>query len=225
MSRRAYSTIVGLFLCFALGFQRGRTPFGYDFIRIFVPCLLVLNSLHWFIGPTKGVWKAVGFCTSLTAFSLIYFSFTRSQGNDFADFATFLFLFVVAQYLTFWALSPDNSIRTVAGATNLATLFIILLGVFMNTHGAITPRFSEGRLLMSPLAALLMTAMSAAYRWNVWIQVTLVCTIVQIGIGLFDIGAANNLRWVVVCSVLVICAALGLAAFWAKDLNKLLSPD
>jgi hypothetical protein len=225
MSKRAYTVIVGLFFCFALAFQRGRTPFGNDFIRIFVPCLLVLNSLHWFTLPTKAGWKAAGFCTSLTAFSLIYFSFKRSQANDFADFATFLFLFVVAQYLAFWALTPDNPIRTVSGATNLATLFIILLGIFMNIHGAITPRFSEGRLLMSPLAALFMTAMSAAYRWNVWIQVTLVCTIVQIGIGLFDIGATYNLRWMVVCSVLVICAALGLAAFWARDLNKLLSPD
>jgi hypothetical protein len=225
MSKRAYSVIVGLFLCFALAFQRGRTPFGNDFIRIFVPCLLVLNSLHWFVLPKKVVWKAAGFCTSLAVFSLIHFSFIRSQGNDFANFATFLFLFVVAQYLAFWAVTPDNSIRTVSGATNLATLFIILLGVFMNTHGAITPRFSEARLLISPLAALLMTAMSDAYKWNAWIQVTLVCTIVQIGIGLFDIGADNNLRWMVVCSVLVICAALGLAAFWAKDLNKLLSPD
>lgn len=56
--------------------------------------------------------------------------------------------------------------------------------------------------------------------WHFWTQVIFVCSVVQIGIGLFDVGDANNIRWMSVCSLLTVFAALGLVAYWANDWNK-----
>jgi hypothetical protein len=221
MSKRVYAIAVGLFFCLGIVFQRETKPFGKDFITVFVPSLLFLNSLQWFILPTRVVWKVVGFCTSLTILSFLYFSYMRSQGKGLADFATFLFLVIVTQSLTFWVLTPDSPTRKIAVSTNSATLFLILLGGFLNARGIDTLGFSGGRfLLLSPLAAMCLSVTGAAYKWHFATQVIFVCTIVQIGIGLFDVGAASNIGWMSAGSVLAVFIALGFTAYWAKDWNK-----
>jgi hypothetical protein len=221
MSKRAYSIVVGLFFCLGIVFQHETKPFGKDFITVFVPSLLFLNSLQWFILPTRVLWKVVGFCSSLTILSFLYFSYMRSQGKGLADFATFLFLFIVAQCLVFWVLTPDSPTRKIAVSTNSATLFLILFGVFLNARGIDTFGFSGGRfLLLSPLGAMYLSVTGAAYKWHFLTQVIFICTIAQIGMGLFDVGEASNIRWMSACSVLVVFIALGFAAYWAKEWNK-----
>ncbi len=222
MSKRAYSVVMALFFLFAVAFQRGRNPFGREFVTIFLPGLLILNSLHWLVLPRTVIWKVLGFCSSLLAFSFLYYLlYAHSQGKDLADFATLLLLFLAAQVLAFWLVTPGASTRTISVAINSGTLFLVSLGVFLNTHGIETLGFSGGRfLLLSPLGAMLLSVSSAAYKWNLTTQVIFVCTIIQIGMGLFDAGDANNIRWMSACSVLAVFAALGCAAYWAKDWNK-----
>jgi hypothetical protein len=93
--------------------------------------------------------------------------------------------------------------------------------MFLKTHGIETLGFSRGRFLpLSPIGAVLLCVSGAAYKWNLTTQVIFVCSILQIGIGLFDAGDASNIRWMSACSFLAVFAALGCAAYWAKDWNK-----
>jgi len=211
-----------LFFLFAAAFQRGRNPFGREFVTVFLPGLFFLNSLHWFVLPQKVIWRVLGFCSSLLVFSFLYrLLHVRPQGKDLANFATLLLLFLVAQILVFWFLNPDFPTRTISITTNLGTLFLVFLGVFLNSHGIATLGFSGGRfLLLSPLAAMCLTVSSAAYKWSFVTQVIFVCTILQIGMGLLDAGEASNIKWMSEGFVLAVFAALGCAAYWAKDWNK-----
>lgn len=222
MSKRAYLGVMALFFLFAVAFQRGRNPFGREFVTIFLPSLLFLNSLHWLVLSQKVMWRVLAFCSSLLVFSFLhYFLYVRSQGKDLADFATLLLLFLVTQILVFWLLSPDRPTKTISIAINSGTLFLVFLGMFLNTHGIETLGFSGGRfLLLSPLGAMLVSVSGAAYKWNLITQVIFVCTILQIGMGLFDAGDASDIRWMSACSVLAGFVALGCAAYWAKDWNK-----
>jgi hypothetical protein len=222
MNKRAYLGVMALFFLFAVAFQRGRNPFGREFVTIFLPSLLFLNSLHWLVLPQKVMRRVLAFCNSLLVFSfLYYFLYVRSQGKDLADFATLLLLFLVTQVLVFWLLTPDTPTKTISIAINSGTLFLVFLGVFLNTHGIETLGFSRGRFLfLSPLGAVLLSVSAAAYKWSLITQVIFVCTILQIGLGLFDAGDASNIRWMSACSVLAVFAALGCAAYWAKDWNK-----
>jgi hypothetical protein len=221
VSKRAYSIVVGLFFCLGIVYQRETKPFGKDFITIFVPSLLFLNSLQWFILPTRVVWKVAGFCGSLAILSFLYFSYMRSPGKGLADFATFLFLFIVAQSLAFWALTPDNPTRQISVATNLGTLVLVLFGVFLNARGIETLGFSGGRfLLVSGLGAMFLVVNSAAYGWHYVTKIAFMCALIEFGISLFDVGDASNISWISGCSALVVFTALGLAAYWAKDWNK-----
>jgi hypothetical protein len=220
MTKQDYSVVMLLFFCFAVAFQRGRNPFGNDFIAVFVPSLLFLNSLHWLILPKKVIWKIVGLCSSFLIFSFLYLSYTRSRSEGLANFATFLFLFIVAQTLTFWILTSDSQLRKISVATNLGTLFLVFFGVFLNARGIESLGFSGGRfLLLSPLGAMFLFVGSVAYRWHYVTQIVFVCTLIQIGMGLFDVGDASNIRWMSACSAIVVFAALGFAAYWVKDWN------
>jgi len=211
-----------VFFLFTAAYQRGRNPFGSEFVALFLPSLLFLNSLHWLILPEKVMWKILGFCSSLLAFSyLVYLLHVHSQGKDLADFATLLTLFLVAQILVFWLLTPDIPARTISIAINSGTLFLAFLGMFLNSRGIETLGFSGGRLLLlSPLGAMLLSVGAAAYKWNLTTQVIFVCTILQIGVGLLDAGEASNIRWMSVGAILAVFAALGCAAYWAKDWNE-----
>jgi len=211
-----------LFFIFAAAFQRGRNPFGREFVTIFLPSLLFLNSLHWFVLPERATRRFLGFCSSLAGFSFLdHLLSVGSQVKNVADFATLLVLFLVAQILAFWFLTSDTPSRTISIAINSGTLFLVLLGVCLNVRGIENLGFSGGGfLLLSPLGAMLLSVSSAAYKWSLTTQVIFVCTIVQIGIGLFDAGDANNIRWMSGCSVLAVFAALGCAAYWAKDWKK-----
>ena len=222
MSKRAYFVVMLLFFLFAAVFQRGRNPFGREFVTVFLPSLFFLNSLHWFTLPEKVIWRVLGFCSSLLAFSFLYhLLYVRSPRKDLADFATFLLLFLVVQILVFWLLTRDTSTRTISITINSGTLFLVFLGVFLNTRGIETLGFSGGRfLLLSPLGAMLLSVSSAAYKWSLTTQVIFVCTILQIGMGLFDAGEASNIKWMSACSALAVFAALSCAAYWAKDWNK-----
>ncbi len=222
MSKRAYSVVMALFFLFAVAFQRGRNPFGREFVTVFLPGLLILNSLHWLVLPKKLIWRVLGSFSSLLVFSFLYCLLcVRSQDKDPADFATFLLLFVVAQILAFWLLSPDTPTRTISITINSGTLFLVFLGVFLNTHGIETLGFSRGRfLLLSPVGAMFLSVSAAAYKWSLITQVIFVCAILQVGIGLFDAGEASNIRWMSACSVLAVFVGLGCAAYWAKDWNK-----
>jgi hypothetical protein len=222
MSKRAYLVVMALFLVFAAAFQRGRNPFGREFVTVFLPSLFFLNSLHWFVLREKVRWRVLGFCSSLLGFSYLYhLLYVRSQGKDLADFATLLLLILAAQILAFWFLTSDTPTRTISIAINSGTLFLVFLGVFLNTHGIETLGFSRGRfLLLSPLGAMLLSVSSAAYKWNLTTQVIFVCTIVQIGMGLLVAGDANGISWMSACSVLAVFAALGCAAYWAREWNK-----
>jgi heme A synthase len=66
---------------------------------------------------------------------------------------------------------------------------------------------------------------AATYKWRVLTQVTFICIIAQIGMGLLDVGEANNIAWMSVSAGMVGLGVLGLIAYWANDLNKWLSPD
>ena len=209
MSKRAYAIVVGLFFCLGIVFQRETKPFGKDFIGVFVPSLLFLNSLHWLILPKKVIWKIVGLCSSFLAFSFLYVSYTHSRGEDLANFATFLLLFVVAQMLVFRISTSDNQIRKISVATNLGTLFIVLFGVFLNARGIETLGFSGGRfLLVSGLGAMFLVVNSAAYGWHYVTKIAFICTLIQFGIGLFDVGDASNISWISGCSALMVFTAL-----------------
>ena len=221
MSKRAYSIVVGLFLSLGIVYQRETKPFGKDFVTIFVPSLLFLNSLQWFILPTRVVWKVVWFCSSLTILSFLYFSYMRSQGQGLADFATFLLLFIVAQSLAFWVLTRDNPTRQISVATNLWTLFLVLFGVFLNARGIETLGFSGGRfLLVSGLGVMALSVNGAAYGWRYVTKIAFICTLISFGISLFDVGDASNIRWISGCSAFMVFIGLGFAAYWAKDWNK-----
>jgi hypothetical protein len=221
VSKRAYSIVVALFLCFGIVFQRETKPFGKDFVTIFVPSLLFLNSLQWFILPTRVVWKVVGFCSSLTILSFLYFSYMGSQGKGLTDFATFLLLFIVAQSLAFWVLTRDNPTRQISVATNLWTLFLVLFGVFLNARGIETLGFSGGRfLLVSGLGVMALSVNGAAYGWRYVTKIAFICTLISFGISLFDVGDASNIRWISGCSAFMVFTGLGFAAYWAKDWNK-----
>jgi hypothetical protein len=177
--------------------------------------------LHWFVLLAKARWRILGFCGSCAVLSILYFSYLRTQGNGLADFATFLILFSVAQVLAFWLLASDGPSRTISVAANSGTLFLVLFGVFLNAHGIDSFGFSRGRfLLLAPLGAILLSVSSAAYKWSLTTQVIFVCAILQIGMSLFDVGEANNIGWMSVGWVLAVFAALGCAAYWAKDWNK-----
>lgn len=219
MNKRAYSFIALLFFFFAEAYQQGRDAFGSDFIRVFVPGLLLLNSLQWLVLPVRVIWKIVAFCSCVLVFSFLYFSYVRTQVSDIANFVTVFFLFIVAQNITFWRLTRDRSARTISVATNMTTLFIIILGAFLNAHAVVMPRFSGARLLLAPLAAMLVALTGAAYKWKLAFQLTFVVIIVQSGIGLFDVGQANNLGWMSICSVMVGFGALGFVVYWAKEWN------
>jgi hypothetical protein len=220
MTKRAYSVVMLMFFCFAVAFQRGRNPFGKDFIAVFVPSLLFLNSLHWLILPKKVIWKIIGLCSSFLVFSFLYVSYTRSRDEDLANFATFLFLFIVAQMLTFWILTFDGQLRRISVATNLGTLFLVFIAVFLNARGIDTLGFSGGRfLLVSPLAAMFLFVNSAAYGWHYVTKIAFICTLIQFGISLFNVGDASNISWISGCSALMVFTALGFAAYWAKDWN------
>jgi uncharacterized membrane protein len=168
------------------------------------------------------MWRVLGFCSSVLAVSFLYYVlYVRSHGKDLADFATLLLLFLVAQILAFWFLTSDIPSRTISITTNSGTLFLVFLGVFLNTHGIETLGLYGGQfLLLSPLGAMLLSVSSAAYKWSLTTQVIFVCAILQIGIGLFDVGEASNIRWMSAGAVLAVFAALGCAAYWAKDWNK-----
>ena len=221
MSKRAYSIVVDLFFCLGIAFQHETKPFGKEFLTIFVPSLLFLNSLQWFILPTRVVWKVVGFCSSLIILSFLYFSYIRFQGKGLADFATFLFLFIVAQSLAFWVLTPDSPTRKIAVATNLGTLFLVLFGVFLNARGIETLGFSGGRyLLVSGLGAMVLFVHSAVYGWHYVTKIAFICSLIQFGLSLFDVGDASNISWISGCSAFMVFTGLGFAAYWAKDWNK-----
>ncbi len=219
MSKRAYSLVVVLFFCFGIVFQHDRNALGKEFVTVFVPALLLLNSLQWFLLP-RSPWKAGGFCGSLLVFAALYFSYSSFEGDAFANFATFLLLFIAASGLAFWLLTADPAIRSISLSINLTTLFIVLLGSFLHIRGIVDFGFSAaGALLLGPLLALCLSVTGAAYNWPVAMQVGFLCTLVQIGVRLFDIGETNNLRWMSVCAALTGFIALGLTAYWAKDWN------
>lgn len=222
MSKRAYFVVMLLFFLFAAVFQRGRNPFGREFVTVFLPSLFFLNSLHWFTLPEKVTWRVLGSCGSLLAFLFLYYLlYVRSQGKELVDFATLLLLFLVAQILVFWLLTRDTSTRTISITINSGTLFLVFFGVFLNTRGLETLGFSGGRFLfLSPLGAMLLSVSSAAYKWSLTTKMIFVRTILQIGMGLFDAGEASDIRWMSACSALAVFAALSCAAYWAKGWNK-----
>jgi len=222
VSKRAYFVVMLLFFLLAAAFQHGRNPFGAEFVTVFLPSLLFLNSLHWSVLPKKVTWRVLGFCTSILAFSFLYYVlYVRSHGNDLGDFATLLLLLLVAQILVFWFLTSDIPTRTISITINSGTLFLVFLGVFLNTRGIETLGFSGGRfLLLSPLGAMLLSISGAAYKWSLATQVIFVCVILQIGMGLLDVGEASNIGWMSAGAALAVFAALGCAAYWAKDWNK-----
>jgi len=214
MSKRAYFVVTLLFFLPAAAFERGRNPSGGEFVAVFLPSLLFLNSLHWFVLPKKVMWTVLGFCGSLLAFSFLYDLYVRSQGTGLADFATLLLLFLVAQILVCWFLTSDTPTRTISITINSGTIFLVFFGMFLNTRGIETLGFSSGRfLLLPPPGAMLLSVSSAAYKWSLATRVIFVCTILQIGMGLLDAGEASNIRWMSACSVLAAFVALGCTAY------------
>jgi hypothetical protein len=80
------------FLCLTIAFHLVRNPVGDDFVRFFVPAILLLNSLSWFILSKKIGWKVLGFGASFAVYALLCLCYLRSTTIGFADFGTFLFL-------------------------------------------------------------------------------------------------------------------------------------
>lgn len=221
MNKRAYSIIVVLFSFVGIAFQHGQRPVGNEFVTVFLPGLLFLNSLQWIMLPRKLVWQATGFCISLAILLLLCVPYARSQTVHLANFVTFLLLFVVVESFLFWFLTPDDAARAISVSVNAATLYVALLGAFLSAHGIVNFGFSDGRfLLLAPLVGLSLYAVGNAFKWTMGIQLIFICTIVQIGLGLFDVGQANNIRWMSAGSVLAGFLALGFTLYWAKDWNK-----
>ena len=226
MSQRAYSLVVMFFLCLTIAFHLVRNPVGDDFVRFFVPAILLLNSLLWFILSKKIGWKVLGFGTSFAVYAFLCLYYLRSTAIGFADFGTFLFLAIVGFNISFWLVASDPRARTISTTVGLTTLFVILVGVFLITHSVHNLGLSNGRfLLLSPLFAMFLAVHAATYKWRVLTQVTFICIIAQIGMGLLDVGEANNIAWMSVSAGVVGLGVLGLIAYWANDLNKWLSPD
>jgi hypothetical protein len=224
-SFRAYPFIVGLFLCLAFALHVGRSPIGNNFTQVIVPGLLFLNSLHWLTLPQKLLWRAAAAGVSFAVFLALYFAFLRSARQDFADFATFLFLLAVVQNAALYLLTRDNSVRLIAAAANVTTVFVVILGVFLSVHDLVIPRLSGERILVSPIGALLLCVMAADDKWRSETQVMLMLVMAQIGIGFFDVGEANGIRWMLVSCGILAFAALGIVLYWAKERNERLSDD
>jgi len=221
MSHRAYFIVVMFFLCLTIVFHLVRNPVGEDFVRFFVPALLFLNSLSWFILSKKIGWKLLGFGTSFVVYAFLYIAYLRLTTVDFADFGTFLFLAVVGFNITFWLVASDTRVRTISTTIGLTTLFVVLVGVFLIAHNVHNLGLSNGRfLLLSPLFAMSLSVAAATYKWHVLTQVTFICIIAQIGMGLLDVGEANHIAWMSVSAGVVGLGVLGLIAYWANDLNK-----
>jgi hypothetical protein len=137
-----------------------------------------------------------------------------------------LFLAIVGFNITFWLVASDPRVRTISTTVGLTTLFVVLVGVFLIAHNVHNLGLSNGRfLLLSPLFAMFLAVASAPYKWHFLTQVTFICIIAQIGMGLLDVGEANHIAWMSVSAGLVGLGVLGLIAYWANDLNKWPSPD
>jgi len=187
---------------------------------------LLLKSLSWFILSKKIGWKVLGFGTSFAVYAFLCLCYLRSTTIGFADFGTFLFLAIVGFNISFWLVASDSRVRTISTTVGLTTLFVILVGVFLIAHNVHNLGLSNGRfLLLSPSFAMFLAVDAATYKWRVLTQVTFICIIAQIGMGLLDVGEANHIAWMSVSAGLVGLGVLGLIAYWANDLDKWLSPD
>jgi hypothetical protein len=175
MSQRAYSLVVMFFLCLTIAFHLVRNPVGDDFVRFFVPAILFLNSLSWFILSKKIGWKVLGFGTSFAVYAFLCIYYLRSTAIGFADFGTFLFLAIVGFNISFWLVASDPRARTISTTVGLTTLFVILVGVFLIAHSVHNLGLSNGRfLLLSPLFAMFLAVHAATYKWRVLTQVTFI---------------------------------------------------
>jgi hypothetical protein len=220
-AKTAYSYATGACLLLAVVFQRGGDPFGSGFTRVVVPSLVLLIGLQWFLVPMHYLWKALGLCVDLTVFSLLFYYSSRSTGIDTVDFGTYLFLAMSAQAAILWFLAPDNSTRVIVVSTSLVTSYVVFLGVYFGHRAIEYPLAASGRfLVLSPLIGMFLLIYGSTFKWRFATQVVLVCIVFQVGMGLLDVGQANDIRWMSILCVLVWIAGLGLIGLWAKDWNK-----
>ncbi|MGA8406981.1 MAG: hypothetical protein WB680_07360 [Candidatus Acidiferrales bacterium] len=221
MAKAAYSYATGACILIAVVFQRGGDPFGRDFTQIVVPGLVLLVGLQWFLLPIHYLWKALGLCVDVTVFSLLFHYGSRSNGVDPLDFGTYLFLAMFAQAAILWFLAPDNSTRAIVVSTSLITSYVVFLGAYLGHRAIEYPLAASGRfLVLSPLIGMFLLVYGSTFKWRFATQVVLVCVVFQVGMGLFDVGQANGIRWMSVLCVLVWITGLGLIGLWAKDWNK-----
>jgi hypothetical protein len=202
-------------------FEIDRRPFENDFMQRIIPGLLILNSLLLLVLPTKMSSKLLGFCSFSIVFWFLYFSYVRGTQPNLIDFATWLFLSIVALNVTVWLVTSESATKLIALSVGLTTLFIVTLGVVIVEHQIGTLGFSQGRfLLLSPLVAMAMSVGGAVYKWNNFTRVIFLCAILQIAIGAFDLGQANGIAWISISSLGLGLGVLGLVAYWAKELNN-----
>ena len=216
--KKKYPLLLGLLVTLGIILVGGGSPFGRNFVRVVVPGLLLLNSTQWLILPRKFAWRLIGFCISLSAAIVLLYLNVFSPDFDFANFVTILSLGMFVHTIALWSLASDSRTRNVIVAQSIAITFVFLVGRYLNVrHLEFTNSFVSLFLLWSPLAAMCLWVGSAMSNWKKSTQIFFTCIVVQIGVGLLDLGAANNLRWMALFAFIVVLAALGLLAYWSKD--------
>ena len=212
-----------LVLCFLNAiFGPVRNPFGNQFFRVVVPGLVLLNSFQWLVLPLNLRAKFIGVLGSLLAGLLFISIYTHV---DFPDFATLLILGMFVQGAILWTFATARGERSIIAVQPIAIAFVVLIGLYIQRRG-IGSQLGEsslgtvGFLFWSPLMTLTIWAGVVAFGRSNAALVVLICGVVQVGIGLFDLGTAWNVAWGLPCAVIVWFLGLGVGGYLAKTWNS-----
>jgi hypothetical protein len=219
-SRRGYCVAIGGLLCFALYLQSRVVPFEVSFFGKFLPALLFVSCLQWFMLRVKPFWMILGFLSAALISLGVWFLAVRLGWMGSADFATALYGWMIVFYVTLWFVGRKDAPLIIL-STGLCTSFLIFVGFILTSHHATGLGFSQGKfLLVSPIAALFVIVVSDQSGWSRTMQVIFICIIIQIAMGLLDAGQGSNIALFTASAVILAFVALGVAAFWARGWNR-----
>jgi hypothetical protein len=227
MPKRIYLVVLGGLVAAALVAGVAYSPFTQKFDRFTLPLLSLIIALPWLLHPSKVAWRIGRFLCSALVFSTILYFIRTSGGQHLTDFRVSFVAALVSHFLILRMLVTERSIRSAFLAQHLTVGFVSLMDIYLRVQGiqpllqppsqyVATARF----LFLAPLASMILWAQGEMEAWQNWTKVLLVCSVFQVGIGMFDVFAHWNIRSALYGACVFWFGALGIAVHWIKRLES-----
>jgi hypothetical protein len=194
-----------------------KNPYGDRFLTFAAPSLVLIIALLWSLAAIAPILRFVGMLACL-ALGVCMMWFHGRQ--TFGSFAPTIVLVLCGHAVLLSFLTPRPADRSTIVVTHSAVLFIILLGLYIRFKGlatllgVATAPTAPAFLFWAPLGVAILWAGAVAFDRDRTGQIVLVCGIIQIGIGFFDLSSLG-IRWAIPAGMFAWICALGVAGWLA----------